>query len=68
VSEMDRRNVLIVGGGPTGLTVACDLRSCGIAVTIVDRCAGSTSCRVPTRQIRVGGIIRSKISVTLRLL
>jgi 4,5-epoxidase len=37
---MDKRDVLIVGAGPTGLTLACDLRSRGIAVTIVDKAVG----------------------------
>jgi 4,5-epoxidase len=33
---MDEHDVLIVGAGPTGLTLACDLRSRGIAVQIID--------------------------------
>jgi 4,5-epoxidase len=37
---MDENHVLIVGAGPTGLTFACDLRSRGISVTVVDKAAG----------------------------
>lgn len=37
---MDENNVLIVGAGPTGLTLACDLRSRGIAVDVIDKAAG----------------------------
>jgi 4,5-epoxidase len=37
---MDESNVLIVGAGPTGLTLACDLRSRGVAVQVVDKAAG----------------------------
>jgi 4,5-epoxidase len=33
-------NVLIIGAGPTGLALACDLRSRGIDVAIVDKAAG----------------------------
>src|SRR5438874_1812063 len=32
--------VLIVGAGPTGLALACDLRSRGIDVAIVDKASG----------------------------
>jgi 4,5-epoxidase len=35
-----RTNVLIAGAGPTGLALACDLRSRGIDVTIIDKAAG----------------------------
>ena len=34
---MDTTEVLIVGAGPTGLTLACDLRRRGVAVRVVDR-------------------------------
>jgi 4,5-epoxidase len=34
-----RTNVLIVGAGPTGLALACDLRSRGIDVAIIDKAA-----------------------------
>ncbi|BCJ39655.1 3-(3-hydroxyphenyl)propionate hydroxylase [Actinoplanes ianthinogenes] len=34
---MDTVDVLIVGAGPTGLTLACDLARQGVAVRIVDR-------------------------------
>lgn len=37
---MDTTEVLIVGAGPTGLTLACDLRRRGVAVRVVDRSAG----------------------------
>ncbi|HTD55123.1 MAG TPA: FAD-dependent oxidoreductase, partial [Silvibacterium sp.] len=37
---MDENGVLIVGAGPTGLTLACDLRSRGIAAQVVDKAAG----------------------------
>jgi flavin-dependent dehydrogenase len=30
-------DVLVVGAGPTGLTLACDLRRRGVAVRVVDR-------------------------------
>jgi 2-polyprenyl-6-methoxyphenol hydroxylase-like FAD-dependent oxidoreductase len=33
-------DVLVVGAGPTGLTLACDLARRGVAVRIVDRAAG----------------------------
>jgi len=36
----NRTNVLIAGAGPTGLALACDLRSRGIDVTIVDKALG----------------------------
>jgi 4,5-epoxidase len=35
-----RQDVLIAGAGPTGLTLACDLRSRGIAVQVIDKAAG----------------------------
>src|SRR5580693_4767377 len=34
---MTQTDVLVVGAGPTGLTLACDLARRGVAVTIVDR-------------------------------
>jgi 4,5-epoxidase len=34
------KDVLIVGAGPTGLTLACDLRSRGIAVMVIDKAPG----------------------------
>jgi 4,5-epoxidase len=37
---MGENSVLIVGAGPTGLTLACDLRGRGIAVTVVEKAAG----------------------------
>src|SRR5215472_9505466 len=33
-------NVLIVGAGPTGLTLACDLRGRGVAVQVIDKASG----------------------------
>jgi 4,5-epoxidase len=33
-------NVVVVGAGPTGLTLACALRAAGIDVTVVDAAAG----------------------------
>jgi 4,5-epoxidase len=42
---MHESNVMIVGAGPTGLTLACDLCSRGIAVQIIDKaaCPATTS-------------------------
>src|ERR1700716_1339497 len=34
---MTQADVLVVGAGPTGLTLACDLARRGVAVRIVDR-------------------------------
>jgi len=34
---MAQTDVLVVGAGPTGLTLACDLVRRGVAVRIVDR-------------------------------
>ena len=34
---MSRTNVLIVGAGPTGLTLAIELASRGVAVRIIDK-------------------------------
>jgi 2-polyprenyl-6-methoxyphenol hydroxylase-like FAD-dependent oxidoreductase len=34
---MGQTEVLVVGAGPTGLTLACDLARRGVAVRIVDR-------------------------------
>jgi 4,5-epoxidase len=47
---MDENGVLIVGAGPTGLTLACDLRSRGITVQVIDRAAG------PARTSRALGL------------
>ncbi|CAA0109332.1 6-methylpretetramide 4-monooxygenase [Mycolicibacterium vanbaalenii] len=37
---MDAADVLVVGAGPTGLTLACCLRSQGVSVLVVDRAPG----------------------------
>jgi 4,5-epoxidase len=37
--DENENDVLIVGAGPTGLTLACDLSSRGIAVTVIDKAA-----------------------------
>jgi len=37
---MDDRPVLVVGAGPAGLTLACDLRGSGVDVRVV---AGATA-------------------------
>jgi 4,5-epoxidase len=50
---MDEYDVLIAGAGPTGLTLACDLRSRGIAVMVVDKAAGpATTSRALGLQAR----------------
>src|SRR5882757_7547537 len=38
--SLHRTGVLIVGAGPTGLALACDLRSRGIDVTVIDKAPG----------------------------
>jgi 2-polyprenyl-6-methoxyphenol hydroxylase-like FAD-dependent oxidoreductase len=40
---MKRRSVLVVGAGPTGLTLACSLLQHGVDVAIVDQAAGPAS-------------------------
>ncbi|GLZ80275.1 putative monooxygenase [Actinorhabdospora filicis] len=42
--------VLIAGGGPTGLMLACELRLAGVDVTVLERADG------PTGESRAGGI------------
>ena len=37
---MNAATVVIAGAGPTGLTVACDLRSRGIDAQVIDKAAG----------------------------
>ena len=36
-TEPDRTDVLVVGAGPTGLTLATALRTRGVRVTVIDR-------------------------------
>ncbi|GAA2302189.1 FAD-dependent oxidoreductase [Nonomuraea roseoviolacea subsp. roseoviolacea] len=46
-------DVLIVGAGPTGLTLACDLARRGVACRVIDRAEGpSTASRAKTIQPR----------------
>ena len=40
---MERISVLVVGAGPTGLTLACGLRQHGIDIRIVEQAAGAAS-------------------------
>ena len=40
VSRTSECDVLVVGAGPTGLTLACDLRRRGVACRVVDRADG----------------------------
>ena len=43
---MEQDPVLVVGAGPTGLTLACALRSAGVPARVVDAAAGpATICR-----------------------
>src|SRR5262245_3874120 len=37
IAEPDRTDVLVVGAGPTGLTLATALRTRGVVVTVIDR-------------------------------
>src|SRR5690348_4419405 len=43
-------DVVIAGGGPTGLMLACELRLAGVEVVVLDRLAGRTG------ESRAGGI------------
>ena len=53
-----RTNVLIVGAGPTGLALACDLRSRGIDVAIIDKAAApATTSRALGLHPRGGEIL-----------
>ncbi|MFD9334349.1 FAD-dependent monooxygenase [Streptomyces sp. NPDC060028] len=54
-------DVLIVGSGPTGLTLACDLTLRGIAVRILDRRSG------PHRESRGKGLNPSSLEVFDRI-
>lgn len=47
---MESSPVLIAGGGPTGLMLACELRLAGVDVTVLERAEG------PTGESRAGGI------------
>src|ERR1044071_7402103 len=54
---MTQADVLVVGAGPTGLTLACDLARRGVAVRIVDRApespAGSRGKGLSPRTLEV---------------
>jgi len=53
-----RPEVLVVGAGPTGLTVACQLRRLGVSVRIVDKKAGfSATSKAIGLQYRVSDIL-----------
>jgi 2-polyprenyl-6-methoxyphenol hydroxylase-like FAD-dependent oxidoreductase len=53
-----RSEVLVVGAGPTGLTVACQLRRLGVSVRIIDKKAGfSTTSKAIGLQYRVSEIL-----------
>ncbi|MBT2477474.1 FAD-dependent monooxygenase [Streptomyces sp. ISL-94] len=54
-------DVLIVGSGPTGLTLACDLALRGVAVRILERRSG------PHRESRGKGLDRGSLEVFARL-
>ncbi|WP_328929001.1 FAD-dependent monooxygenase [Streptomyces sp. NBC_00190] len=54
-------DVLIVGSGPTGLTLACDLALRGIAVRVLDGRSG------PHRESRGKGLVPSSLEVFARL-
>ncbi|MFJ6793075.1 FAD-dependent monooxygenase [Streptomyces sp. NPDC091268] len=54
-------DVLIVGSGPTGLTLACDLTLRGVAVRVLDQRAG------PHRESRGKGLLPSSLEVFGRL-
>src|SRR5689334_16390057 len=47
---MERVAIVIVGGGPTGLMLACELRLCGVDTLVIERLAG------PSGESRAGGI------------
>jgi 2-polyprenyl-6-methoxyphenol hydroxylase-like FAD-dependent oxidoreductase len=55
---MDETDVLIVGAGPTGLTLACDLRSRGIAVR--------SSTKRPARRRPLGRSASSRAAAKFR--
>ncbi|UJR85007.1 FAD-dependent oxidoreductase [Sandaracinus amylolyticus] len=40
---MDKTDVLVVGAGPTGLTMACELARRGLAVRVIDRAAAAST-------------------------
>src|SRR5690348_10337414 len=47
---MEQTQVVIAGGGPTGLMLACELRLAGIDVVVLDRAAGRSG------ESRAGGL------------
>ena len=56
---MKNSTVLIVGAGPTGLTLACDLRTRGIDVLVIDKATGpATTSRALGLQAR--GVRRAR--------
>ncbi len=55
---MSTTDVLVVGAGPTGLTLACQLRRLGVAVRIVDQnAAPSTTSKAIGLQYRVSEVL-----------
>ncbi|MER7009611.1 FAD-dependent monooxygenase, partial [Dactylosporangium sp. NPDC000555] len=48
--DMERTEVVVAGGGPTGLMLACELRLAGIDVVVLDRAAGRSG------ESRAGGL------------
>jgi 2-polyprenyl-6-methoxyphenol hydroxylase-like FAD-dependent oxidoreductase len=49
-NDMERTEVVIAGGGPTGLMLACELRLAGIDVVVLDRAPGRSG------ESRAGGL------------
>ncbi len=54
MSRTETTDVLVVGAGPTGLTLACQLRRLGVDLRIVDKNPGpSTTSKAIGLQYRV---------------